>query len=508
MNRILGVLAALFATLISAHSVVVLPPPSNSPLPFHFTVPASDQSTVVQASIDLRNWTAIQTNPPSAAPFVVTDPQSVNFSKRFYRVLSAGAVLPDLSQATNSVFMPGEGFNAVQFAPNGKLGIIVWRGPDLIYRERIANTWSEEVIGSYGNIFSPGTREEYRFQPQAALLFDSQSRAHVLRLSGSSVAHHVQQSDGHFTQDPAISLASIGSSFSLFSAAIGPGDTLHLALVGSASSSAIRYGSNRNGSWQWSSITNVIGNPRGFLRQSYAPRWFSMAIDSQNNAHLTFCPQFVIAPTPEGYVRPYSELHYASNHGGAWSIQKIADVADGSGDAGAGASIAVGPNDQPAIANWHNDRWPSGSSLFCELHYYVRDAGGNWSKQVVAASASGYVAGDGDKGTGFAPYLRFDSGGRPNIAFCDDAAQHFETSGQNEYAGNLRHAYLENGSWIIRTVFAQMTALDAQIVYPAMALNGNEAVFAGLNRQTVWEQPDYRDATSTYQFFLTSLPLP
>jgi hypothetical protein len=129
---------------------------------------------------------------------------------------------------------------------------------------------------------------------------------------------------------------------------------------------------------------------------------------------------------------------------------------------------------------------------------------GVWSKQVVAANAAGYLAGDGDKGTGFSPYLRFDSRGRPHIAFLDDAAQHFPM--QNEYAGNLRHAWFDGANWWTRTVVPQTVALDRQIVYPAMALSGNEMTFIGLDRRTVWQ--DDRKATSTYYFFSIPMALP
>src|SRR6185436_2015302 len=177
---------------------------------------------------------------------------------------------------------------------------------------------------------------------------------------------------------------------------------------------------------------------------------------------------------------------------------------DLSGDAGHGASVAIGPNDQPAIAAWYNERWRTGSSDWCQLHYYTRDANGAWTKQIVAANAAGYLAGDGDKGTGFAPYLRFDPRGRPHIAFLDDAAQHFPL--QNEYAGNLRHAWLEGSTWRTRTIYQQTSALESQIVYPAMATFGSKVTFMGLDRRTVWQ--DDRTATSTYRFFLVEMGLP
>lgn len=485
--------------------------------PFQFSVSGSAaQTTVVEATPDLRIWIPLQTNAPGAGLVTVTDWYSHDHAKRFYRVRTLGATTPaptntvpsgvsDLAQLNNSVFMAGEGFNALQFAPDGKLGFIAWRGPELIYRERVGGVWSEQIIGSFGANFASGTREEYRFQPHVALLFDSQSRAHILRLNGSSVAHHVQQAGGNFVNDTAISLSGIGSSFSLFSAAIGSGDKLHLALVGSGSSPALNYGSNKTGSWQWRQVASITGNPRGFLQQSYAPRWFSMAIDSQNAAHLTYCPQFAM-PQFDGYLRPYSELHYASDRGGNWFTQKVSSTSDDSGDVGAGASIAIAPNGQPAIASWMNDRASTGSSQYNQLHYFARDGAGNWVKQFVMGNSSGYEAGDGPKGAGFAPYLRFDGLGRPHIAFCDDAAQHFSGTGQNEYAGNLRHTYWNGSQWIFRTVYQQTSALSGQIIYPAFATGTNEMVFMGLKRQTTWI--DSRNATSTYNWFFVQSALP
>lgn len=520
MDRRFILSAGIFFTLIgSMHGQIALAPISkkvSAATPFQFKITGSStETTVVEVTTNLQTWIPIQTNAAGVGNIVMTDWYSHDYPKRFYRVRSSGTITPpppppptslnDLTQLNNAVFMAGEGFNTLQFAPNGKLGFIAWRGQDLIYRERNSSTWTEQIIGRFGANYSAGPREEYRFQPHAALLFDSQSRAHVLRLNGSSVAHHLQQGNGTFADDAAISLNGIGSSFSLFTAAIGPNDKLHIAIVGSSSSPALNYGSNKTGSWQWRQVTTISGNPRGFLGQSYAPRWFSMAIDSQNNAHVAFCPQFAM-PSYGGYARPYSELHYASDRGGNWFTQKVASTTDDSGDVGMGASIAIAPDGSPAIANWYNERASTGSSQYNQLHYHKRDSNGNWVKQFVTGNSAGYEAGDGPKGAGFAPYLRFDSQGRPNIAFCDDASQHFGDTGQNEYGGDLRHAYFNGSQWIFRTVFQQTSALNGQIVYPAMATAGNEVVFMGLNRQTVWTSS--RNANSTYNWFFVQNTLP
>ena len=504
MRRSFLSLMAIFCALTGwAQSEITLRPMGRTK-PFRVIISPSAQPTVLEASTNLVHWVGVATNAANAEPLTVTDPQSTNILRRFYRVQTVGAPLPDLSQLPNGVFMPPDGFNAVQYAPNGKLGFIVWRGRDLVFRERNGTVWREQIIGAFGNTYVAGITEEYRFQPLTALLYDSASRAHILRISGNSVRHHVQQSSGGFAESAAISLSALGSTFALFNAAMGPGDVLHITVVPAQQNAAVSYGSNKTGAWQWSTVTRLTGNPRGFWKQSYAPRWFSLAVDSQNYAHITFCPEFQLPTGPEGYYQPNSELHYASNRGGPWSTQQIAYVSDLSGDAGHGACVAIGRNDQPAIAAWYNERWRTGSSDWCQLHYYTRDASGAWSKQIAAANADGYLAADGDKGTGFAPYLRFDSRGGPHIAFLDDAAQHFPM--QNEYAGNLRHAYYNGAQWVTRTVYAQTAALERQIVYPAMAVSDAEMTFIGLDRRTVWQTD--RVATSTYYFFSVHLTPP
>src|SRR5687768_2489256 len=90
-------------------------------------------------------------------------PQRIRFQLQrlfFALVLSATtvpslAVIPaDLGRMTNQVFLAGEGFNSAQFAPDGRLGFIAWKGQQLILRERSTNgTWSEQIIGNGGATF-------------------------------------------------------------------------------------------------------------------------------------------------------------------------------------------------------------------------------------------------------------------------------------------------------------------------------------------------------------------
>jgi hypothetical protein len=472
--------------------------------PFQFSFSADrNETTIVQASTDLVNWTNLRTNLAGHTGFV--DEQSRNFPRRFYRVLPANS---GSSARPNSVFMPGEGFDTLQFSTSGKLGYIAWEDQNLIYRERNSDgRWSRQMVCGGGLTFVAGQREEYRFQPQAALLFDSLSAPHVLKLAGATIAHYVRGSNGQWSEAAPIAPQNAGSSFVLFAAALGAGNSLHVALVNSGSSPALTYGSNKSGSWQWSRISQITGNPRGFLSQSYSPRFFSLAVDSGNFAHLSFTPEFKMPTGPQGYLRPYSELFYASNRSGQWSIEKVMAPSDASGDAGAGASIAVGPDGKPAIASWYNERADTGSAQSSQLLFHRRDGNGNWTQVVIASSPDGYATSEGGRGTGFAPYLRFDSKGQPQIAFCDHASQHFST-GQNEYAGQIRLASFTGTGWNLKTLIQEKSPLNRQIVYPAMATLNSEVVVMALERETQWQAPGYRVANSTYRLVVVTDRLP
>src|SRR5688572_22117916 len=99
----------------------------------------AEQPMQLQFSVNNLTWTTLQTVSLTGSTVTVYDQPPSNSPQRFYRLRgSSGPVvpLPDLTQEPNNVFIAGEGFNTLQFAPSGKLGFIAWRGIDLILRER------------------------------------------------------------------------------------------------------------------------------------------------------------------------------------------------------------------------------------------------------------------------------------------------------------------------------------------------------------------------------------
>lgn len=481
-----------------------------APAPFAAKVPnPSGAPAVIQASSDLKNWQPVFTNTTGGTTITFNDPSGTSLSSRFYRAVpftsdTGNQPLPDLSQSPNTVFPAGEGFNSVQFAPDGRLGFIVWRGQQLILRERsAAGAWVEQVITAGGATFQTRAYDEHRFQPHAALIYDSLSVPHVLRVASGAVWHHVRNSAGVWSSTEQVSTTPAGNSISLFVASGGPNNSLHMAFV-SSDSRLVTYASNKTGTWNWSTAGSVTGNPRGFLQQSWAPRYFGLAVDGNNNAHVVFTPEFKM-PSPNGYLRPDSALAYASNESGSWQTRVLSTVADASGDAGTGASIAIAPDGQPAVAAWYNERAATGSSQWSKLQYFKRDTAGNWASQTVPGRPD-YIAGDGERGIGFAPYLRFDTQGRAHILFSDHASQHFPNSGQNEYAGQIRHALLTGSQWSLRTLIPQSNPLEGQMIYPAFAIRNNELFVTTLERSTVWGADTWpRTVQSTYRFQAQSI---
>lgn len=424
--------------------------------------------------------------------------------------------LPDLANLPNRVFPSPEGFNTVQYAPNGALGFIVWRDQQLIFRERTASgAWTEDIVSNGGNVFQMlttfsyyGPREDYRFQPSAVLLYDSASQAHVFQANGRNINHYLHVPGG-WQQTETILASLANDNIAVLIGSVGPNNAFHLAALTAASPRSLTYASNKTGSWNWSSISTVTDTPLSYWAPPYAPRWLSLAADSRNNAHITFRTSMDLTYDSAGHPRAYSELKYASNTSGQWTIGLVQKPDDVSAEAANGASIAIGSDDRPRIASWYNDRGDGGSSSESRLYYHEPDGAGGWTHTVVLNSPDGYSAGDGPKGTGFSPYLRFDNAGRPHILFLDHAGEHFGGIGQQEYAGNLRHAWRNGTTWSVENIYRQTSPLDREIVYPAFAMSGNEMAVTLLQRETKWNLSSFPPlSNSTYYFRFFTKPLP
>ena len=216
----------------------------------------------------------------------------------------------------------------------------------------------------------------------------------------------------------------------------GPNNSFHLLFtetktaateVGQFGTGRLTYATNKSGIWGFEKIADTadLNYDVWIMGMRYAPRFLSLAVDAQSNAHVTFTPRFFISGA-FGTVK--SDLHYATNASGTWQSEIAVPSADGSADAGLGASVAVAPNGQVAIASYYVDRFVSGSPEKSWLAYSTRGATGTWTTSTAVRTPDGYVGPDGAKFTGFAPHLTFDSQSRPTIVFSDEASEHLPVS--------------------------------------------------------------------------------
>jgi hypothetical protein len=480
---------------------------------------SSNSSVNLEGSSDLRSWTLLQS---FAANSAVTYTDSLVGGRTFYRLTTgtgepAPITLPDLGALANRVFEAPENLNTVQYAPNGSLAYIAWRDQSLIVRERSSGSWTENVLNNGGNIFQmltqfnfSGPRQDYAFQPSAGIVYDSKSQPHVFQASGTTIIHYAKNSSGAWAEAERINDSQANAAISVLEVSLGAGDVLHFATLSAGSPRNLTYGSNRGGAWNWATISNVSDADPYYWAPPFAPRWLSMAVDGNNAAHIAYRSSMDITRDSAGHPRAYSILKYASNKSGGWVTDQVVQrPADDSGEAANGASIAIGPDGQPRIVSWYDERADSGSAQESRLYFHQQDGNGNWSNDMIFTSPDGYAAGDGPKGAGFSPQLRFDQSGRAHLLFLDHAGEHFSNIGQQEYAGNLRHAWLNSGSWSVETVARQTNPLQQQIVFPTFAMSNNEMAITYMERNTQWNLSSFPPmANSAYYFRFLTRPLP
>lgn len=412
--------------------------------------------------------------------------------------------LEDRLTPAGSVIPAGQ-FDWTQYSPTGTLAQLVWEGQNLVYRTRANSAWYDEPVATATTF----TQSQYDSRDQvekasrsAQLVFTADGTAHVFLLDPSwvyqsnayqTVIRHYERTAGGWKLVESITtpwLSTWGPN-SLVAEA-GANNTLHLMFVetyqpalgvGNQGTGIIWYATNKTGTWTFDKIadTSDLKLDVWFTGGRWAPRFLSMAIDKNNNAHVTYTPQFYIQGA---FSKVYSELRYATNAGGSWHSQLVAAPPDGTGDAGLGASIAIGPDGQPAIASYFVDRYTTGSPFKSQLQYHTPDGSGGWTTQTVVNTPDGYAAADGPNYTGFSPQLYFDNQGRPNIVFTDEASQHNPVSYANEVAGQLRLATLSGGRWGTRTIYRQTDPLVNQLFYPVAATFNGQTTFAGLQAVT------------------------
>jgi hypothetical protein len=413
--------------------------------------------------------------------------------------------LEDRLTPAGSVIPAGE-FNWTQYSPTGELGQLLWNGGTLLYRSRVAGAWRETSVAETGGF----TAAQYdsvdavqKASQTAQLVFTSDGTPHALMLEKAwngqlgryqTLIHHHARTGAGWQKVETIAppWTSQWGPNNLVAAA-GPNNSIHFVFAetnvaatgpGSFGSGTLTYATNMNGAWGYAKIADTadLRQDVWFTGARWVPRFLSLAVGANGQAHVTYTPQFYIAGA---FSTVQSTLMYATNPGGAWRSQTVMAPLDGTADAGLGASVAVNPtNGQVAIASYYVDRYTTGSPYTSQLLYHTL-ANGQWQRQTVTSTPDGYVAGDGAKFTGFAPQLFFDAQGRANIAFSDDAGEHLPVSYANQFAGQIRVATQSGSSWALKTMFRQTDPVRNQVLFPVAVVRNGQLTVAGLTGTSV-----------------------
>ncbi len=397
--------------------------------------------------------------------------------------------------------IPAGEFNWMQYSPNGTLGQLIWNGQSLVYRIRSGSAWQSETVARSDDFtkLQYNSRDEVQAASQTAqLVYTTNGTAHALFLEKlfhwqtntfqTVIRHYARGASGWRMVETITPTWRTTWGPNNLVAEAGPNNSIHLLFtetqtaataVGQFGTGRLNYATNKSGTWTFAKIANTsdLNYDVWIMGMRYAPRFLSLAVDAQNNAHVTYTPQFFISGA-FGTVR--SELKYATNAGGAWQSETAIPSIDGSADAGLGASVAVAPNGTIAIASYYVDRYVSGSPENSWLMYSTRGTGGVWTTIAAVSSPDGYLGADGAHFTGVSPQLSFDAQNRPTIVFSDEGSEHLPISYANETSGQIRSTTLTNGSWVTTTVFRQTNPLTFQLFYPVAATFNGQTTYAGL----------------------------
>ena len=407
--------------------------------------------------------------------------------------------LEDRTTPSGSQIPAGE-FNWMQYSPNGTLGQLIWNGQTLVYRTRSGNAWQSETIARSDDFteLQYNTRDEVQTASQTAqLVYTTNGNAHALYLEElfhwqtntfqTVIRHYARGANGwRMVETIAPPWRTTWGPNNLVAEA-GLNNSIHLIFsetqtaataVGNFGTGRLTYATNKTGTWTFDKIANTadLNYDVWIMGMRYTPRFLSLAVDAQNNAHVTYTPKFFISGA-FGTVK--SELRYATNAGGAW-LDNRGPVDRRRADAGLGASVAVAPNGTVAVASYYVDRYVTGSPEKSWLMHSTRGATGTWNTVTAVGSPDGYVGEDGPDFTGFAPHLSFDSQSRPTVVFSDEGSDHLPVSYANELAGQIRSTTLTNGSWVTTTLYRQTNPLTFQLFYPVAATFNGQTAYAGL----------------------------
>ena len=301
---------------------------------------------------------------------------------------------------------------------------------------------------------------------KSVLLFDSENKPHIFVATSTDtdqiIDHYFKDSNNQWQDDIIIHFYNEGGKFIYeLSADTGPDYSFHLLILKTRSNvdsddfldawinSYLYHLTNKTGIWV---KELVINHDMAYTYDMYIKSSIrqDIKVDKDGYVHIIFSEQINGNNPPDP-----SRLFYTTNKTGTWKIETALNNDFGAvDDAGWFPSLCLDNDNNPYISCMYVNRVSTGSATYCKLFLLKRLAENNWQKTIIAEHDDGYYGGDGRNYTGGLSHLVFDKNNTPHIIFSDIASTHWPGS-QRLNVGNIRYGVLENGVWIINTIYTQ-----------------------------------------------------
>jgi hypothetical protein len=359
--------------------------------------------------------------------------------------------------------------NWAQMTTEGTVGII--------YRESLAAPDGSNISRLILKTITPNgmaQNEEITRNPgveNCTLLYNSANQPHVFAVlqngTAQDLVHFFRNMENSWQSEIVSHFPNSGGEYIMeLTAALGPNDSLHLAVLQFGSTpdnylfaqedSNLYYINNKNTNWKqelvehFDTVYILMNIGYWYMRPL---RRQDLAIDASGYAHLVYGALVYKGSDPFP-----TEMRYATNAEGKWKISTALPAPDTSCDAGYNPSLAIDNQGRIAMACTYVERVPAKSAQYAQL-IFAELENGQWRQTILADSADGYFGYDGGKFTGAIPHLRYDKQNRPHIIFSDIASSHVG-SGSYLNVGQIRYIHYTNQNWEISTLYHQTSPQD------------------------------------------------
>jgi hypothetical protein len=356
----------------------------------------------------------------------------------------------------------------------------------LLYREPAAGSCSAPVL--FRTVSKTGAAPE-EIDPQwtfnavfdGSLLYDDACSPVALRATAAGYVQYVRGADGTWAVEDAGDAAAGGALTQLghVDAWKDQAGALHVLGMATAGSGQTLLHGTRSGAagsaWVFEAIPAAAGQ---VLRYR---------VGSDGTAHALYKKtEYPCDPCDLG-------LYYAARKpGGQWEEELVQASKWGAPDDEFvdAPDMEIAADGQPVVAATFQRRVITGSLKEASLRVYARDDG-SWCYDTVADTSDGYQGGDGDQFTGQNPDLVLGAGDRPHVVFSDLSEWHSQGMA-NGVTGQMRHAVLSDGEWVLTTLYSQPGQSDqpkplAGLVHPVAVVTADPGLVVVAGTATTWE---------------------